>query len=169
MRSPSKVPRARGMPRAPEALQRPSARKGRKCRGEFDRERTGETGIPRAIGLSAFLHLIPGGLTLVSSAGGPSRLRRNALACACYEPPRKVPVTSGTARRNQTTSAAETPMLREHERCGQPHSRSALASALETPLGEERDKKEYSPITEESQDLLDAAKVIAVIPRPGYS
>ena len=73
-------------------------------------------------------------------------------------------MTSGTARRNQTTSAAETPMLREHERCGQPHSRPTLASALETPLGEERDKKEYSPIMEESQGLLDAAKVIVVIP-----
>lgn len=97
------------MPRAPEALQRPSARKGRKCRGEFDRERTGETGIPRAAGLSAFLHLTPGGLTLVSSAGGPSRLCSDALARTIKsKPPRKAPVTSGTARRNQMTSAAAT-------------------------------------------------------------
>ena len=49
-------------------------------------------------------------------------------------PPRKVPVASGKARRNQTTSAAATPCVR-HTYSRPTAFPLRVASALETPLG----------------------------------
>jgi len=110
------MPRARVTPHGP-------LHEG-KCRGDIDRERTGETGIPRAIGLRP-------------ASFDPRRTDQTILRWRTFSaspesrwhaPARGRQVRSSgarQARRNRTTSAAANLRCVTQPR-GQPHSRSAL-------------------------------------------
>ncbi len=134
--APPEDPRARGMPRAPEAHHGP-LHEARKCRGVVAASETGEPASRAQLGFG-FPSFGPRRTYPLSSAGGPSRLRRTCVGTRSTRSRQERPCDARQARRNRATSAAASSRCVTRS-CGQPRSRPTLASALETPLGAERE------------------------------